>query len=139
MRNKISSIGAVVLVSVLTAWAADIPGRWIAKTPGQQGIVETVFDFKVNGTKLTGTVSGPLGEAAISEGEIKGDNISFVVVVNSSGKEVKQEYSGKVSLNEISFTREVLGQREEFIAKREFQRHNDYLPLPRVAPVPPPR
>jgi hypothetical protein len=158
MKNKIPSIGAVVLLALLTSvWAADIFGKWIAQVqtyeqadasagPYSLLLGETIFSFKVDGTKLTGTVSDPQGETAISEGKINGDEISFVVVIRSfGGNERKLVYKGKVSLNEITFTREVAGgmrQPQEFIAKREFPRHGDVpvrsiqVPVERPLPVP---
>jgi hypothetical protein len=102
---------------------------------------ETVFSFKVDGAKLTGIVSDPQGETAISEGKIDGDEISFVVMRSFGGNEVKLAYKGKVDLNEIKFTCEVQGakgQRQEFVAKREFQRNNGFLPVRSRVPLPPP-
>ena len=142
MKNKIPSIGAFLLLTLLTsAWAADILGNWIAqgltweigsrRKSGRQGTVETVFSFKVNGTELTGTVANAQGETSIREGRINGDEISFVVIRSVGGNERKLAYKGQVSLNEIRFTLEVQGlkgQPLEFIAKREFQRHGD-IPL----------
>jgi hypothetical protein len=103
---------------------------------------ETIFSFKVDGTKSTGTVSNPQGETAISDGKMDGDEISFVVVIRSfGGNERKLIYKGKVGLNEIKFTREVEGgmrQPQEFIARREFQRNGD-LPVQKIrTPVEPP-
>jgi hypothetical protein len=78
---------------------------------------------------LLGTVSNPQGETAISQGKINGDEISFVIR-NLGGNETKLVYKGKIAGDEIKFTREVQGggQRQEFIAKREFQRNGD-VPL----------
>ena len=139
MKDKILLIGAIVLfVLPMLLWATDIRGNWIAEMPGTQGIVETVFSFKVDGTKLTGTVANHQGETAISEGKINGDKISFIVVIGGfDGNEMKVAYKGKVALNEIEFTSQVqggMGQPQKFIAKREFPRHGD-LPL-RRRPVP---
>ena len=142
----------VLLVLVSPIYAADILGRWIARVPDTQALGpletfagmlgETVFDFKVDGTKLTGTVTYPQGEAAINEGKIDGNEISFIVKRDVDEKEIKMIYKGKAGLNEISFTSEVQsvsGKRQEFTAEREFRRHND-LPLQRtITPVPPPK
>jgi hypothetical protein len=149
MKNKILLIGAVVLQALLASvWAADITGKWIARMPGRQGTIETVFSFRVDGTKLTGTVTNLLGETAISEGKINGDEISFIVVRSFGGNEIKQVYKGKVAEDEIKFRLEMqggqrgpggapqgaagpgggMGQPPEFIAKREFVRNGD-IPL----------
>ncbi len=150
MKTKIISIGAFVWLALISpAWSADIFGRWIAHVlyldtqgnlPRMRG--ETVFNFKVDGTKVTGTVTYPEGEAAISEGKLDGDELSFAVKRNLGGKDIKMIYRGTADLNEIRFTSEIQGEtgrRLDFTAKREFQRHND-LPLRRtIAPVPQPR
>ncbi len=78
MKTQILSAAFVLLVLISPVYAADILGRWIARVPDTRALGpletfagmlgETVFDFKVDGTKLTGTVTYPQGEAAISEG-----------------------------------------------------------------------
>ena len=85
--------------------AADISGKWKAefKTPDGQTF-ESIFDFQVSGGTLTGTVSSPMGESKISEGTVKGDEISFAVVRNRDGEEFKMNYKGKVSGDEIKLT-----------------------------------
>jgi hypothetical protein len=158
MKNKILLIGAVIVPALLASvWAADIFGNWIAHVPacGQADapadlypllLGETVFSFKVSGAVLTGKVADPQGETAISEGKINGDEISFVVIRRVGGNERKLAYKGKVSLNEIKFTREIQGgteQPQQFIAKREFQRDGDIpvrsISMPVEPPLPPKR
>ncbi len=111
MKFKILAVGVVVLaVMMVTAWAADVTGKWTAQLPGRGGeATETTFNFKVEGTNLTGTMSGPTGDNPISEGKIDGDNISFAVKLSFGGNEIKLLYKGKVSGNEIKFTREIEG------------------------------
>jgi hypothetical protein len=155
MKSKVLSFGMVFsLVLLSSAWAADILGTWIAKIPegsgtieplrlfqDSLGMVETTFSFKAAGTKLTGTVSDLQGKTAISEGEINGDEISFVAMGKVGGNRIALVYKGKVGLNEINFTRapkDGTGQPLEFIATREFLRHNDYIPRPISVPVQPP-
>ncbi len=129
MKNtKSLLIGAVVLLGQLASvWAADITGRWIARIPGREGTVETVFDFRVDGPKLSGTVTDRQGKAAITEGKINGVEIAFVVVRNVGGNDVRSVYRGRVAGDEIHFMREVQNgtERASFSAKREFQRNGD--------------
>jgi len=110
MKNKILLIGAVLaLVLLSSAWAADVTGKWVAQVQGMQGTSETTFNFKVNGTALTGTMSSPRGEYEISEGKVSGDEISFVIVRTFGENEVKILYKGTVAGDEIKFTREFQG------------------------------
>jgi hypothetical protein len=108
MRTKILLIGAAAVLALLvTAWAADVTGKWVAQIPGRDGgTSENTFNFKVGGTTLTGTITTPRGEDAITEGKVSGDEISFVVVRKFGENEMKINWKGKVSGDEIKFTRE---------------------------------
>jgi uncharacterized lipoprotein YehR (DUF1307 family) len=103
--RRLSIIVALVGLAALSAYGADITGKWKSESPGRDGTpMTTTYVFKVDGEKLAGTVSGRQGETAISEGKINGDEISFVVVRNFQGEERKIEYKGKVSGDEIKMT-----------------------------------
>jgi len=96
-----------MLVGILAtvAVAADITGKWKSEAPGRDGTPQlTTYTFKVEGEKLTGTVSGRQNDTAISDGKINGDEISFVVVRNMGGQDMKIEYKGKVAGDEIKLT-----------------------------------
>jgi hypothetical protein len=80
---------ALVLSAVgfLNAAATDFAGTWKAVFTGPMGerpkmVSEMVFQFKVDGTKLTGNahMSAWPGDAEISNGKIDGDRVSFTVV-----------------------------------------------------------
>ncbi|HEX4948980.1 MAG TPA: hypothetical protein VFZ34_20040 [Blastocatellia bacterium] len=122
-RNLILS--ACFLFAFMTvAWAADVDGKWVAQIPGRQGNTqETTFNFKAEGGKLTGTMSGRQGDVQISDGKIEGTNISFNVVREFNGNTFKLVYKGVLSGDEIKFTRTMEGgqgggQAQEFTAKR---------------------
>jgi hypothetical protein len=105
-----------VLLLAAAAFAADVTGKWTGQVPGRGGEArEATFMFKVDGDKLTGTMSGPQGDRPISEGKVTGDTISFAV----EGQRGKQVYTGTVAGDEIKFKREGgQGQPREFSAKR---------------------
>lgn len=113
---------ALCALFAVAASAADISGKWTAQVPGRGGETrETSFNFKVDGDKLSGTMSGPQGnEIAISDGKVSGDSISFSTTMSMGGNEVKLLFKGKVSGSEIKFTREREGggRTQEFTAKR---------------------
>jgi hypothetical protein len=157
MKSKMISIGAALFLLLLpVVWAADIEGNWIVKmplfllTPGRVADidenwiarmpVEIVFYFRVDGTKLTGSVTDHQGKAEIREGKISGDEISFFIVRNSAGKDIKLVYFGKVAENEIEFSwtaQSVSTSPQKLTAKREFLRDNDYIPRRTTSPVRP--
>ena len=114
MKLKMLACAAALVV---VASAADVTGKWTAQVPGRGGETrETVFTFKADGAKLTGT----MGETPISDGKISGDDISFSVNANFGGNDIKLLFKGKVSGSEIKFTREREGgnRTQEFSAKR---------------------
>ncbi len=120
-NTRIASSLLMVLLTAAVALAADVSGKWTASVPGRDGQArEVTFNFKVSGDQLTGTITGPRGESPISDGVVKGDDISFTQQMNFGGREVKLLYKGKVSGDEIKFTRQREGgdRSQEFTAKR---------------------
>lgn len=86
-------------------------------------MTENTFVFKVDGAKLTGTMdSGRGGPVEITDGKTSGDDVSFVVVRNFGGNEMKMVFKGKVSGSEIKFSRTMEGMPDapaiEFTAKK---------------------
>ena len=121
MKSKF--FAALVFATLSTAsFAADVSGKWTAEVPGRNGQTQaTSFDFKVDGAKLTGTMSGRQGDTPISDGSVKGDDIAFNVVMNFNGNEMKLVYKGKVTGEVIKMTRTregAEGPAQEFDAKR---------------------
>ena len=108
MKNRIALLAACLLFSVVAIGyaAADISGKYVGQIPTRQGGTrEVTITLKAEGEKLTGTVSGQQGDTPISDGTIKGDDISFKVKQSFQGNEVTVVYTGKVSGDEIKFTR----------------------------------
>lgn len=125
MKTKQLLLSLSLLLAFLTvAWAADVDGKWTAQVPGRQGnLQETTFTLKAEGEKLTGTMTGRQGEVAISDGTIKGSNLSFNVVRETPNGNFKFVYKGVLAGDEIKFTRTREGGQgggtpQEFTAKR---------------------
>jgi hypothetical protein len=103
MRNRMFVFGAIALLALLTAAsAADLSGKWKGdmKMP-DGGSLEINFNFHVDGEKLTGTVANTYGEEQITEGSVKGDAVSFVIM--AGGGQFKLTYKGQVVGEEIKF------------------------------------
>jgi hypothetical protein len=123
MKYKAVLFSAVlVLVGAAAALAANVDGKWVAQVTGQGGQTrEVTFNFKAEGAKLTGTVSGRQGDNPISDGTIKGDDIAFTQTFEVQGNSIKLTYTGKISGDEIKMTRKREGSDQpgaEFVAKR---------------------
>ena len=120
MTKRLVLVFSVLLVVAIGALAADVTGKWVAQVPGRSGQTrETTFTLKVDGDKLTGSMSGRQGETPISEGKLSGDTVSFVIARERGGETVKETYTGKISGDQIQFKREGgRGGATEFTAKR---------------------
>jgi hypothetical protein len=123
--SVLMAVLAAALVSSRPAPAADaaggVTGKWTAQVPGRDGQTRDVtFNFKTAGDKLTGTMSGRQGDVEISDGKVKGDEVSFDVTMTMQGNAMKMTYKGKVAGDEIKFTRQREGadQSQEFTAQR---------------------
>ena len=92
-------------IFAFTASAADVTGNWKATADGPNGSMERTFTFKVDGSKLTGeTTSSMMGKSTITDGKVDGDNVTFTINVKFQDTEMKLNYKGKVTGNEIHFT-----------------------------------
>ena len=113
------SITLTLLLSATLAFAADVAGKWTASFETQIGTQNYTYEFKVDGGKLTGTAKSMSGETQIAEGTVKGDEISFVENLNFQDMPLRITYKGKISGDEIKFSRDVAGLvTEELVAKR---------------------
>jgi hypothetical protein len=106
-----ASLLAVVVALAVSASAADekkdakdskagnVTGTWKWSFTGQNGQTrETTAKLKQDGDKLTGTISGRQGgnDTEITDGKVKGDEVSFKVVRNFNGNTITSTYEGKV-------------------------------------------
>ncbi len=113
MPKKLLYIGAILLSVALAAMAADaITGKWrMEQEFGGQTRV-SMFDFKADGAKLTGSLTqpgfGPPGDAPpapittpISNGKVDGNNISFDVTMDFGGNSFTIKYEATVTGNDM--------------------------------------
>ena len=100
----------LVALCALAVSAADISGKWVAQVPGRDGTpMDNTFVFKVDAGKITGTLTMNFGgqamEQQITDGKLDGDAISFTVVMEFNGNQMKSLYKGTVSGSEMKLTR----------------------------------
>lgn len=86
------------------ASAADVTGKYTAEVPGRNGTATNTFTFKTTGDKVEGTVTTQRGDNPITNGKLDGDTLTFVVVLNFNGNEIKSTYTGKVKGDSIDFS-----------------------------------
>ena len=114
-RTLTLTLTLITLVLAVSALAADISGKWKATTQGPDGNgMELTMTFKVDGNKLTGTVSSQMGDMPITDGKVDGANITFTV----EAMDQKIVHTGTVSGDEIKIKVDFGGQAMEMTAKR---------------------
>ena len=114
MKNivKITGLAAFALAFVGTAPAQDtVTGTWQGQFDSQIGVQKYTYEFKADGTNLTGRAVGEremgTNNVAITEGKINGNDISFVEPEKFQDMDLRVEYTGKVSGDEIKLHRKV--------------------------------
>ena len=86
MRMRFLAMALGAALTVATAWAADITGTWKGEINGPNGSFSLTYNFKQDGSKLTGTVTGPQGDPLeLLEGKVDQSKIHFAVNVPFNG------------------------------------------------------
>ena len=132
MKQTLKSITQLAVCLVLTLGFTaraeekkiDPTGTWKSSYTNQDGQVrESTIKLKLEGDKLTGTVSGRNNDSAIEEGKIKGDEVSFQVTREFNGNKSVMKYTGKVSGDTIKgkseSQRDGQPQTRDWVAKKE--------------------
>jgi hypothetical protein len=97
----------LLLALAVTAFGADISGNWSGQITGPDGNSLTIgYQFKQEGDKLTGTVTGPGGDLAIQNGKVDGDKITFSITFN----EMNVGNEGTLKGEEIILTVKINGE-----------------------------
>ncbi len=99
--RSVSLLIVVLGFLAATASAADVNGKWIGdvNTPDGQSISLT-FTFKLDGDKVTGTVTGPTGDIDISDGKMAGETLQFGLSVDAGGQQMTFKCTGKLAADD---------------------------------------
>jgi hypothetical protein len=135
--TSLAGICAILALGALSqAYAqdkkADASGTWSWSAPARGGgggePRKTTLKLKVEGDKLTGTLSAPgrggqSTDTAIESGKVSGDEISFTVTREFNGNKLVAKYSGKISgdaiKGKIETERDGNARSRDWEAKRE--------------------
>jgi hypothetical protein len=116
---KVYALFVLMLLFAAPAMAADVDGKWSGSLATPNGDVTIGFEFKSDGTALTGSTTGPDGApAAIKNGKVDGNKISFIVTIDFGGMMFDISYTGLVSPAEIKMTADFAGMPFEFTVKK---------------------
>jgi hypothetical protein len=75
----------LLLAAALVLWGADLSGTWSAAVVLDAGSGTATFVFEQQGTTLSGTYSGVLGEAKLT-GTVMGDKVEWSFDGGQAGK-----------------------------------------------------
>jgi hypothetical protein len=116
LASILALAGCAFLVASVNAQAqdkkVDATGTWTWTMQGRGGdgggeARKITLKLKQEGEKLTGTIVTPgrpgaePRESAISEGKVKGDELSFAVTREWGGNTMTQKYTGKLAGDKI--------------------------------------
>jgi hypothetical protein len=114
-----ASAAAALLLLAVSAFAADVDGKWTGSVSTPNGDFPVTFNFMADGATLNGSMLGPDGGAiAIKDGKIDGVNISFWLSLDLGGNELKLTYTGVVASDQIKISGEAAGMPFEFVVKK---------------------
>ena len=108
-RLFITMLASAALAGAALAADANVAGEWDFTVETQAGTGTPHFSLKQDGTAVTGTYKGQLGEAPVT-GTVKGNELTINFKVNAQGTDLAITYSGtvegdaikgKVSLGEL--------------------------------------
>ena len=132
IRNLLLALVAtVVTLPAMAAGAVTsaIDGKWNASVDSPMGAVNLVMQFKSEGEKFTGTITTDMAgqampPAPVSEGVVKGDDVSFKLSVAMAPDQpaIVISYKGKLKGDELTLTSVIdMGQgpqETQLVAKR---------------------
>jgi len=117
---KLFASAAALLLLAVSAFAADVDGKWTGTVSTPNGDFPVSFNFMADGTMLHGSMAGPDGsDIAIKDGMIDGSNISFWLSLDMGGNTMKLTYKGVVATDQIKISGDAGGMPFEFVVKKD--------------------
>lgn len=120
LRMQLLRLVILTLAAASASFAEDVTGKWIGELNTPNGAMQLTMILKADGESLTGTVGSQMGDMPITEGKIKGDELSWVTTAERNGNVMKIMNKAKVSGSEMKVTVSVEGRdfSMEYTAKK---------------------
>ena len=96
LRRFVLAAAAIVGAMPVLAADANLAGEWDLSIDSQMGVVTPHLSLKQQGSALSGTYQGRLGELPVT-GTVKGNEFIVTFKGNAQGTEVQVTYSGTVN------------------------------------------
>lgn len=119
MKTIVSILGLAAVLVAAPAYAHDADGIWAGTVTTDMGDIPVQFEFKVDGTTLTGTTMGFDGSTVqIKNGKVDGATISYTVTFDFGGMPLDIIYKGTITAGEIKMSADAMGMPVEFMLKK---------------------
>jgi len=93
-----ATIFSFTFLALAARAAENVSGDWKWSITTQNGdTFESTAKLKQDGEKVTGTINGRFGEAEISEGTVKGNEVNFKLKRERDGQAFVIKYNGKIA------------------------------------------
>ena len=120
MKKYLVSLMALLALTGLVLFAADVDGTWTMTKDGKNGPQTTTLTLAAKGSALTGKMdAGRGGPVDISEGKVDGNNVEFKVTRDFGKGPNTQEYKGMVKGSELMLTTQGRGGPQELTFKKQ--------------------
>ena len=100
-RLLVVGMAAAAFVSTAAFADANVTGKWTMTVTTQAGTGSPTFELKQDGSNVTGTYKGQLGEAPVT-GSVSGNDLTLNIKISAQGQELAVTYSGKVEGDSVS-------------------------------------
>ncbi|MGH9647384.1 MAG: hypothetical protein ACRD4E_11250 [Bryobacteraceae bacterium] len=112
MKKYIFATAAATLLSMVLL-AADIDGKWVLESQGQNGKQTQTLTLKTEDGKLTGTMDnqGTVvdGKVNITDGTFDGSKVVFTVMRDFNGTQITRKFSGTMAGADLKLMVETVG------------------------------
>ncbi len=116
---NIRLLACVLLLAAPPAFAADVDGKWTGSIDTPNGPVELTYVFMAEGTRLTGTTTGPDGSPlTLKDGKIDGNQIAFSLEISFGADPTTFSYTGLVEGDEMKLHSQFMGQPIDFTLRK---------------------
>lgn len=105
--RKLAFAATLALLALPAAAADGIAGKWNASVETANGPFALVFEFAVDGGKLTGSMQNDfIGSIPLENGTVKGNDVAFklTIAIEGAPEAIKINYTGTVKGDELALT-----------------------------------
>lgn len=89
--------------------AADVGGTWDISVTTPQGSNPATMTVTQSGTSFTGQVTSEAGSAAVDNGEVAGNSVSWAITLNMAGQSTTITFRGDVEGNQMRGSADIPG------------------------------